>query len=91
MKTRTRRRNFGELLIDALGSGWMDRSRDREWVVYEQVTNKIFHVSPPTLRNARREARLTADHGLLVIPYLAARQLANAYNHGRHSSRQKAE
>ncbi|MET3635649.1 hypothetical protein [Curtobacterium oceanosedimentum] len=91
MNRRTRRRSFAELLIESLTSGYIDHSRDRHWVVYEQTTNAIYQVTPPTRSNARRQARNLNDHNLLVIPYLAARQLANAYNHGRHHARRLAE
>lgn len=81
-----RRDSFADSVVDCLARGWlMGRDRDRHWGVYEQQTNEFYSVLPPTQRNARREARL-AGPGHRVMPYLVAREVMNAYNHGRHAA-----
>ena len=68
----------------------MGRGKESHWGVYEQAANEFYSVTPPTLRNARREARLAGD-GHKVMAYVVAREVMNALNHGRASARLRGQ
>jgi hypothetical protein len=61
-----------------------------KWVVYEDADATVWNVTPPTKATARREAK-AAGTGHRAVPRRWAREMANAYNHGRHSARRKGK
>lgn len=57
-----------------------------DWAVYEHRTGVPWQIDPATETNARREAAL-AGEGHEAMPLGRARELANAFAHGRASRR----
>lgn len=58
----------------------------REWCVYEETTGIVLICTPSTEENARREAKL-AGKGMRAVPLKFAKELANAWCHGRSYGR----
>lgn len=70
---------------------WLiDVGKELDWVVFEYATGTVFHVEGGAQAKAELEAEL-AGVGHSAYPFIVAREMANAYNHGRHQERRRHE